>query len=101
MIWCNDMLEIVSRRLSDVGFSALSDVGFAVGVRILLRRRSTLIGEPVVTALHTEAIDETKTVVCFQIQDMSKGTVEEEGLISTMPRKGKSPEFLLCVGDDR
>lgn len=34
------------------------------------------------------------------MQGVSKGKVVEE-IISTMRSKGKSPDFLLCIGDDR
>ena len=36
----------------------------------------------------------------YAIQGVSKGIVVEN-LISTMRSKGKSPDFLLCIGDDR
>lgn len=34
------------------------------------------------------------------MQGVSKG-IAVENLISTMRREGKSPDFLLCIGDDR
>lgn len=36
----------------------------------------------------------------MEVQGLSKGIVTEN-LISSMRSKGKSPDFLLCIGDDR
>jgi len=36
----------------------------------------------------------------YEMQGVSKGKVVED-IISTMRSKGKSPDFLLCIGDDR
>lgn len=36
----------------------------------------------------------------YELQGVSKGKVVED-LISIMRSKGKSPDFLLCIGDDR
>ena len=35
-----------------------------------------------------------------ELQGLSKGIVVEN-LISTLRSRGKSPDFLLCIGDDR
>ncbi|KAL2338586.1 hypothetical protein Fmac_013032 [Flemingia macrophylla] len=54
---------------------------------------SVLANEPVVV-IRGQHIVEVKP------QGVSKGKVVED-LISTMRSKGKSPDFLLCIGDDR
>lgn len=54
---------------------------------------NVLANEPVV-------VKRGQQIVEVKPQGLSKGIVVEN-LISTMRRRGKSPDFLLCIGDDR
>ncbi|MCI26593.1 putative alphaalpha-trehalose-phosphate synthase, partial [Trifolium medium] len=60
---------------------------------LLVHLESMLANDPVV-------VKRGEHIVEVKPQGVSKGKVVEE-LISTMRNEGKSPDFLLCIGDDR
>ncbi|KAF8033842.1 hypothetical protein BT93_C0185 [Corymbia citriodora subsp. variegata] len=60
---------------------------------LLNHLESVLTNEPVV-------VKRGQYIVEVKPQGVNKGTVVEN-LISTMQSRGKSPDFLLCIGDDR
>ncbi|KAI3423784.1 Glyco_transf_20 domain-containing protein [Psidium guajava] len=60
---------------------------------LLNHLESVLTNEPVI-------VKRGQHIVEVKPQGVNKGTVVDN-LISTMRRRGKSPDFLLCIGDDR
>ncbi|OIW19451.1 hypothetical protein TanjilG_09471 [Lupinus angustifolius] len=67
--------------------------GSSQAKELLDHLESVLANEPVV-------VKRGQHIVEVKPQGVSKGIVVEN-LISTMRKKGKSPDFLLCIGDDR
>lgn len=39
-------------------------------------------------------------IICYSVQGVSKGLVAKR-LLSTMQDRGMTPDFVLCIGDDR
>ncbi|KDP34244.1 hypothetical protein JCGZ_07815 [Jatropha curcas] len=70
-----------------------SHFGSSQAKELLDHLESVLANEPVV-------VKRGQHIVEVKPQGVSKGTVVEK-LISSMRSRGKSPEFLLCIGDDR
>ncbi|GAU20967.1 hypothetical protein TSUD_201160 [Trifolium subterraneum] len=69
------------------------DFGLWQAKELLVHLESMLANDPVV-------VKRGQHIVEVKPQSVSKGKVVEE-LISTMRNEGKSPDFLLCIGDDR
>ncbi|OAY62883.1 putative alpha,alpha-trehalose-phosphate synthase (UDP-forming) 9 [Ananas comosus] len=69
------------------------DFGSCQAKELLDHLKSVLANEPVV-------VKRGHHIVEVNPQGISKGVVVEN-LISTMVSRGKSPDFILCVGDDR
>ncbi|XP_031255202.1 probable alpha,alpha-trehalose-phosphate synthase [UDP-forming] 11 [Pistacia vera] len=67
--------------------------GTSQAKELLDHLESVLANEPVV-------VKRGQHIVEVKPQGVSKGIVVEN-LISTMQSKGKSPDFVLCIGDDR
>ncbi|XP_061991057.1 probable alpha,alpha-trehalose-phosphate synthase [UDP-forming] 11 [Rosa rugosa] len=67
--------------------------GSSQAKELLDHLESVLVNEPVV-------VKRGQHIVEVKPQDVNKGIVVEE-LISTMRNRVKSPDFLLCIGDDR
>ncbi|CAL0330384.1 unnamed protein product [Lupinus luteus] len=67
--------------------------GSSQAKELLDHLESVLANEPVV-------VKRGQHIVEVKPQGVSKGIVVEN-LISTMRKKGKSPDFILCIGDDR
>ncbi|KAL3744094.1 hypothetical protein ACJRO7_013362 [Eucalyptus globulus] len=70
-----------------------SQFGSFQAKELLNHLESVLTNEPVV-------VKRGQHIVEVKPQGVNKGTVVEN-LISTMQSKGKLPDFLLCIGDDR
>ncbi|XP_004507802.1 probable alpha,alpha-trehalose-phosphate synthase [UDP-forming] 11 [Cicer arietinum] len=69
------------------------DFGSCQAKELLDHLESVLANEPVV-------VKRGQHIVEVKPQGVSKGIVVED-LISSMRNEGKSPDFLLCIGDDR
>ncbi|KAL2466665.1 hypothetical protein Adt_42516 [Abeliophyllum distichum] len=67
--------------------------GFAQAKEILDHLESVLANEPV-------AVKSGQFIVEVKPQGVSKGIVAEK-IFTSMAEKGKQPDFVLCIGDDR
>ncbi|XP_027364539.1 probable alpha,alpha-trehalose-phosphate synthase [UDP-forming] 9 isoform X2 [Abrus precatorius] len=74
-------------------YNADPDFGSWQAMELLDHLESVLANEPVV-------VKKGQHIVEVKLQGITKGLVAQE-VLSTLTKKGKSPDFVLCIGDDR
>ncbi|KAI4336117.1 hypothetical protein L6164_014686 [Bauhinia variegata] len=74
-------------------YDAAHDFGTWQAMELLDHLESVLANEPVV-------VKKGKHIVEVKPQGINKGLVAEQ-VLSTLANDGKSPDFVLCIGDDR